>query len=101
MGSGSACAVATAKRRRRVALGTDAAAFALAVLLALIAEIVVRGAEPVFRGFFCQDPSIAYPMLPNTVPTWALIFAVFAFPLTAVSNRQQHYSSFFDVNPYS
>ena len=75
---------ASEQGRRWIAIGGDATAFVLTLLASIAALVLPFVVDPTFRGFFCDDRTIAFPSLPSTVPVWALTFACLAVPLTAV-----------------
>ena len=66
-------------------------------VLAIAALIVVLGTtlatknagHVVRRGFFCDDESIRLPFREETVPDWALVLAIAAIPILAVSCQQE------------
>ena len=70
------------QRRQCVARG-----FNLSVLCAFLltfALIYFYGEPLVKRGFFCDDESLAHPVKPNTVPTWALMVFSLLIPVLVV-----------------
>ena len=62
-------------------------ALAIAALIAVMGGVLAakRAGRVVRRGFFCDDESIRLPFREETVPNWALVLAVAAIPVLAVS----------------
>ena len=56
------------------------------MIVTIVVDFLASVVEPPFRGFFCDDWSIAFPARRSTVPDWALVFACLVVPLTAVNN---------------
>lgn len=82
---------ASEQGRRWITFAGDATAFVLTLLASIAALVMSFAVEPNFRGFFCDDRTIAFPALPSTVPVWALTFACLAVPLTAVKQLTKLY----------
>lgn len=86
--------VAPDRGRRWIDTAADVTACVVTLVAGVLFYILGSKVEPTFRGFFCDDHTIAYPELPSTVPSWALLIACLGFPLTAVNDERCSLLSF-------
>lgn len=57
---------------------------ALLIVAVVALSVYVKGA-PFERGFFCDDQTISYPYLPDTVPDWLLILCCILIPILVIT----------------
>jgi len=54
----------------------------LVVFVGVLEGVLEVNVEPYHRVNILGDASVEYPYLPNSVPTWTLIFICFVFPIS-------------------
>ncbi|CAG5127276.1 unnamed protein product [Candidula unifasciata] len=57
------------------------------ITISLVASgiLIIQGTKPYHRGFFCDDESIQYPLLSNTVPMQLAVYVGISVPVAVIA----------------